>query len=128
MQALLEVNHLTKTFTLGNIISRVRITAVDNVSFHIKPAEIFALAGESGCGKSTTARIILGFEEPTSGEIIHKGKRDEKQRNEKVWFTQGIQAIFQDPFGTFNPLRIVDRYFFETVQQYKLAETKEAGG
>jgi len=125
MQALLEVNHLTKTFTLGNIISRVRITAVDNISFHIKPAEIFALAGESGCGKSTTARIILGFEEPTSGEIIHKGKRDEKQRNEKVWFTQGIQAIFQDPFGTFNPLRIVDRYFFETVQQYKLAETKE---
>jgi peptide/nickel transport system ATP-binding protein len=125
MQALLEVNHLTKTFTLGNIISRVRITAVDNISFHIKPAEIFALAGESGCGKSTTARIILGFEEPTTGEIIHKGERDKKPRNEKVWFTQGIQAIFQDPFGTFNPLRIVDRYFFETVQHYKLAETRD---
>jgi peptide/nickel transport system ATP-binding protein len=125
MQALLEVDHLTKVFTLGNIISRARITAVDNVSFYIKPAEIYALAGESGCGKSTTARIILGFEEPTTGRIIHKGKRDEKQRNEKVWFTQGIQAIFQDPFGTFNPMRIVDQYFFETIRNYRLAETKD---
>lgn len=125
MQALLEVNHLTKIFTLGNILSRVRITAVDNVSFHIKPAEIFALAGESGCGKSTTARIILGFDEQTSGTIVHQGKSDEKSRHEKVWFTQGIQAIFQDPFGTFNPLRIVDRYFFETVQHYGLAETRD---
>jgi peptide/nickel transport system ATP-binding protein len=125
MQKLLEVDHLTKTFTLGNVVSRVKITAVDNVSFHIKPAEIFALAGESGCGKSTTARIILGFEEQTSGTITHKGKQETKSKNEKVWLTEGMQAIFQDPFGTFNPLRIVDRYFFETIRQFKLAATRE---
>lgn len=125
MQKLLEVEHLTKVFTLGSMVSRVRITAVDDVSFYIKPAEIFALAGESGCGKTTTARIILGFEEPTSGRIIHKGRRDTKAKNEKVWFTEGIQAIFQDPFGTFNPLRTVDRYFFETVRHYKLAGNKK---
>jgi len=124
MQALLEVDHLTKIFTLGSMVSRVRITAVDNVSFHIKPAEIFALAGESGCGKSTTARIILGFEQPTSGAIVHKGKRDAQSKNKQVWFTEGIQAIFQDPFGTFNPLRTVDRYFFETIHSYKLAKNK----
>ena len=124
MDRVLEVENLTKIFTLGSIVSRIRITAVDNISFDLKPAEIFALAGESGCGKSTTARIIMGFEEPTSGEIVHKGKRDAKKKNEKVWFTEGIQAIFQDPFGTFNPLRIVDRYFFETVQQYRLAKNK----
>ncbi len=99
------------------------MTAVDNVSFYVKPAEIFALAGESGCGKTTAARMVLGFEEPTSGAIIHKEKRAAK--NEKVWFTEGIQAIFQDPFATFNPLRTVDRYFFETVQNYKLAGNKE---
>lgn len=126
MDKLLEVDHLTKIFTLGNIISRTKITAVDDVSFHIKPGEIFALAGESGCGKSTTARIILGFEEPTSGTITHKGKRDEKSRTKKVWLTEGIQAIFQDPFGAFNPLRTVDRYFFETVQHYQLAKDKAA--
>lgn len=123
MDKLLEVENLTKTFTLGSVLSRVKITAVDNVSFYIKPAEIFALAGESGCGKTTTARIIMGFEHATSGAIIHSGKKEAK--NEKVWFTEGIQAIFQDPFSTFNSLRQVERYFFETIQNYKLANTRE---
>ena len=123
MEKLLEVDHLSKDFSLGSILSRVRITAVDNVSFDVNPAEIFALAGESGCGKTTTARVILGFEESTSGAIIHAGKKEAK--NEKVWFTEGVQAIFQDPFSTFNPLRTVDRYFFETLQNYKLARNKK---
>ncbi len=81
------------------------------------------MAGESGCGKTTTARIILGFEHPTSGTIVHSGKKEAK--NERVWRTEGIQAIFQDPFGTFNPLRTVDSYFFETVQNYKLAKSRQ---
>ena len=123
MDKLLDIEQLTKVFSLGSLTSRIRITAVDNISFYIKPAEIFTLAGESGCGKTTTAKMVLGFEEPTSGMIKHNGK--EKQEKEKVWFTEGVQAIFQDPFGTFNPLRIVDRYFFETVQNYKLAKTRQ---
>ena len=122
MEKLLEIDRLSKTFALGSILSRVRITAVDNVSFAVESAEIFALAGESGCGKTTTARIVLGFEEATAGAIIHSGKKEAK--NEKVWITEGIQAVFQDPFATFNPLRTVDRYFFEAVQNYKLAKTK----
>ena len=125
MEKLLEIKNLTKVFSLGSVLSRIRITAVDNVSFHINPGEIFALAGESGCGKTTIAKIVLGFEKPTSGDIAHKGQSGEESRNKKVWFTEGVQAIFQDPFGTFNPLRIVDRYFFETIQNYKLAKSKE---
>jgi peptide/nickel transport system ATP-binding protein len=121
MDKLIEVDQLTKVFTLGSVMSRIRITATDHVSFYIKPAEIFALAGESGCGKTTAARMILGFEEPTSGAIVHKGRVVEKSKNRQVWFTEGIQAIFQDPFKTFNPLRTVDRYFFETVRNYGLA-------
>ncbi len=127
MEKLLEVDQLTKVFTLGSILSRTRITAVDNVSFAIDPAEIFALAGESGCGKTTTARIVLGFEEASAGTIIHSGKKEAK--NEKVWITDGIQAIFQDPFATFNPLRTVDSYFFETLRNYRLSgNRKEAIG
>jgi peptide/nickel transport system ATP-binding protein len=122
MEKLLEVDQITKVYSLGSVLSRTRITATDHVSFDIKPAEIFALAGESGCGKSTAAKMILGFEETTSGSIIYNGKKGAK--NEKVWFTEGVQAIFQDPFGTFNPLRTVDSYFFETVRNYRLADTK----
>jgi peptide/nickel transport system ATP-binding protein len=123
MENLLEIEQLTKVFSLGSILSRERITAVDNVTFNIKPAEIFALAGESGCGKTTTARIVLGFEKATSGSVIHSGKKQLK--NEKVWITEGIQAIFQDPFATFNPLRTVDSYFFDTVFNYRLANKKQ---
>jgi peptide/nickel transport system ATP-binding protein len=123
MDKLLDVNQLTKVYSIGSITSRVKITATDSVSFEIKPAEIFTLAGESGCGKTTTAKMVLGFEEPTSGTIVHKGQV--KKKNEKVWFTEDVQAIFQDPFTTFNPLRVVDRYFFETVENYELADNEE---
>jgi len=124
MEKLLEVDQLTKRYAQGSILARVMITAADSVSFYIKPAEIFTLAGESGCGKTTTAKIVLGFEEETSGTVSYKGKK--KEHNEKVWQTQGVQAIFQDPFSTFNPLRTVDSYFFETVTNYKLAEEKQS--
>src|ERR671925_1428313 len=123
MHKLLEVNELSKQYSQGNVIAKITLTAVDHVSFYIKPAEIFTLAGESGCGKTTTAKIVLGFEEATSGTIIHNGKLQTPK--EKVWLTEGVQAIFQDPFSTFNPLRTVDRYFFETVQNLILPVSKE---
>ncbi|MEZ4519308.1 MAG: ABC transporter ATP-binding protein [Chloroflexota bacterium] len=123
MEKVLNVEHLSKVYSIGSITSRVRITAVDDISFTIRPGEIFALAGESGCGKTTTAKMVLGFEKPTAGTIEHKGQVSGE--NDKVWLTEGVQAIFQDPFGTFNPLRTVDRYFFETVQNYNLADNKE---
>jgi len=123
MDNLLEVDQLTKEYNQGNVLARIKITAADHISFYMKPAEIFTLAGESGCGKTTTAKIVLGFEEATSGTISHQGKV--QTRNEKVWITEGVQAIFQDPFSTFNPLRTVDSYFFDTVKNYRLVTTKE---
>ncbi len=123
MDKLLEINDLTKRYSQGNVIARVTLTAVDQISFYIKPAEIFTLAGESGCGKTTTAKIVLGFEEATSGAIYHNGKL--QTRHEKAWISDGVQAIFQDPFSTFNPLRTVDSYFFETVWNFRLASSKQ---
>ncbi len=123
MDKVLEVNELTKRYSQGNVIARIIITAVDHVSFYIKPAEIFTLAGESGCGKTTTAKVVLGFEEATSGAMLHNGKL--QTRKEKAWITEGVQAIFQDPFSTFNPLRTVDSYFHETVQNFRLASSKQ---
>jgi len=110
-------------FHMGSMISRLRITAVDRVSLHVGSAEIFGLAGESGCGKTTIARMILGFEEPTSGKIIYRGKDGNPVAGKKVWRTAGVQAVFQNPFETFNPLRQVERYFFETVHNFHLARS-----
>ena len=122
MQPLLEVNSLTKVFFRGSVLSRDRILAVDDVSFEINPSDVFTLAGESGCGKTTVARMILGFEEPTAGQIIYQNTGD--KRAKKIWFSQRIQAVFQNPFDTFNPLRKVERYLYETVQNYHLAGNK----
>ncbi len=123
METLLEAQELTKRYSQGNVLARTIFTAVDRINFLIRPAEIFTLAGESGCGKTTTANMILGFEEPSSGKIFHNGNL--QKRGEKVWKTEGVQAIFQDPFCTFNPLRTVDSYFHETVRNYRLARSKK---
>lgn len=123
---LLQVKKLTKVFTIGSIFSRLKIVAVDNVTFEINEAEIFTLAGESGCGKTTTARIILGFEEPTSGEIYYKGKRvDNLKTEERRQLLKEIQAVFQNPFSTFNPLRKVESYFYDTLFNLGVAQERE---
>lgn len=123
MQQILEIKDLTKVFYRGSLIARDRIVAVDNVTFKMNRGEVFTLAGESGCGKTTVSRMILGFEQPTSGEIIYE--KGLSQREQRVWFSQRIQAIFQNPFETFNPLRKVEGYLFETVRNYKLAKGRE---
>ncbi|AJC74132.1 peptide ABC transporter ATP-binding protein [Pseudothermotoga hypogea DSM 11164 = NBRC 106472] len=128
MTEMLRVLNLRKVFTIGGIFSRAKIIAVNDVSFEIKKAEIFTLAGESGCGKTTIAKILLGFEHPTGGIVEYKGRRiDNIKPNERFSLRKEIQAIFQNPFSTFNPLRKVDRYFFEALQNFGIAkEEREA--
>src|SRR5690606_41486997 len=91
MQPILETRSLTKVFHRGSLLARDRIVAVDSVSFTMRRGEVFTLAGESGCGKSTTARMILGFEPPTAGEIVYAP--DEERWHPKVWDTQRITAM-----------------------------------
>ncbi|MEJ5197394.1 MAG: ABC transporter ATP-binding protein [Anaerolineae bacterium] len=125
MDKILELQDVTKVFHLGSMISRLRITAVDRVSFHLDAAGIFGLAGESGCGKTTIARMVLGFEEPTSGTISYWTRDGRRVSGKKVWRTAGVQAVFQNPFETFNPLREVENYFFEAVYNFGLASSRQ---
>jgi len=85
-----------------------QVHAVDNVSFDIEKQETFALVGESGCGKTTTARVILNLIEPTSGEVIVDGENIfEKFRSadkaEKLKIRRKMQMIFQNPYGSLDP-------------------------
>lgn len=124
MNKILELQDITRVFHMGSMLSRVRVTAVNRVSLHVGSAEIFGLAGESGCGKTTIARMILGFEEPTSGRIIHRGKDGKPVTGKKIWRTARVQGIFQNPFEAFNPLRQVESYFLETVHNFHLASSR----
>ncbi len=86
--------NVTKVFGQG----KKKTTAVDNVSFSIADEEIVSLVGESGCGKSVLAKIMLKLHDPTSGEFLYKGKVIENQVNH--W--REAQVVFQDPFSCFN--------------------------
>lgn len=126
---LLTVKDLTKIFTIGGGFSRSKLVAVNKAYFEIESAhpEIFTLAGESGSGKTTLARIILGLIEPTYGSILYKGKdvTKIKGKKERMWFMKKVQPIFQNPFETFNPLKKVDTYLYETVLNYSVANNRK---
>jgi peptide/nickel transport system ATP-binding protein len=105
---LLVVKNLEKQFQLGNVglfgRNRRVLRAVDGVSFSIDRGETLGLVGESGCGKTTTGRLILRLIEPTAGEIGFDG-RDVRAMSagELRGLRRDMQIIFQDPFGALNP-------------------------
>lgn len=112
--AVLEARDLKKHFpvTKGVLISKTTgwIKAVDGISFSIQPGETLGIVGESGCGKSTTAKMLLMLEEPTEGTILFQGsdisKSDAEARRE---YRSSVQAVFQDPWSSLNPrMRVRD--------------------
>lgn len=104
---LLEGKNLKKYFPVKKgIFAKVSgwIKAVDDISFEVRKGETFGLVGESGCGKSTTAKMILSIESPTSGSIWFEGKNiAQYSKSERQVYRESIQAVFQDPTGSLNP-------------------------
>lgn len=126
---LLEVKELKKYFPITKgILSRVvgRVHAVDNVSFSIRPGETFGLVGESGCGKTTTGRLILRLIEPTSGEIIFDG-RDINRLGpmELRRMRREMQIVFQDPMASLNPRMTVGDLVGEPLEVHNVTRGRE---
>jgi len=129
-EVLLEVKDLVKHFpiTKGIVISRRvgAVKAVDGVSFHINRGETLGLVGESGCGKSTTGRLILRLIEATSGEIVFEGKNILKLgREEMRELRKDMQIIFQDPYASLNPRMTVGDIIGEPMEIHKIARGRE---
>jgi peptide/nickel transport system ATP-binding protein len=107
----------------------VRFLAVDRASFVLPTGqhEILTLAGESGSGKTTLARMILGMIEPSAGQLIFKNHDvlTLNDRERRGWFRREVQPVFQDPFATFNPLRRVDSYLYETARNFRAGSNIE---
>jgi len=127
--ALLEVKNLTKHFPVRKgVFSRVsaQVHAVDDVNFSIAQGETLGLVGESGCGKSTTGKLILKLLEPTAGTVSWQGKRiDQLRAGEMRGLRRELQAVFQDPYSSLNPrMRAVD-IIAEPIRNFESASRSE---
>ena len=93
----LQVKNLTKSYRIGSFFSKEKKEILKNISFDVKEGEIFSIVGQSGAGKSTIGKILLGIEKEDSGEIVFLGRPLEKRK------VQEIQMVFQDPYSSLNP-------------------------
>jgi len=113
-EPILRAQGLKKHFpvTRGMIWTRIVgwVKAVDGISFSIQPGQTLAIVGESGCGKTTTAKVILRLEEPTSGEVFVDGKAVHALNGDALKeYRTIVQAVFQDPWSSLNPrMRVQD--------------------
>jgi oligopeptide/dipeptide ABC transporter ATP-binding protein len=105
-EPLLRTDRLTRHFKIGNALSRRTLHAVDDVTLAIGAREIVALAGESGSGKSTIARLLAKLYKPTSGEIYFAGRQLSSIRSRKdlLRYRGEVPMVFQDPFSVTNPV------------------------
>ncbi|MFE7709058.1 ABC transporter ATP-binding protein [Streptomyces sp. NPDC057486] len=123
---LLSVEHLSRTFRQGGSLpfahSRsTEVRAVRDVSFDLHRGETLALVGESGCGKSTTARMIARLTKPTAGTISLGGASDVPERE----YRSRVQMVFQDPFGSLNPAHTVRHHLVRPLLLHKRATRGE---
>ena len=115
---LLIIKNICKTFKIDK---NKELEALKNVNIILKKGECIGIVGESDCGKSTLARIIIGIEEKTSGKIIFDNKEIDD-----ILKTKDIQMIFQNPLSSFNPrMKIVD-YMWEPLRNYFKLSKKES--
>ncbi|MDI3548703.1 MAG: hypothetical protein PWR10_2355 [Halanaerobiales bacterium] len=124
--SIMSIQNLTKVFKSGLFKPEVTV-AVKDVSFEMRPGTILSLVGESGSGKTTIGKLILKLLQPTGGKILYKGKditaiKDKEGLKE---YYRRVQAIFQDPFSSFNPLYRVDRVFDMVFKSFLNEDNKE---
>jgi len=128
MDMLVEVKNLKKYFLRKSFFSIKSdvVRAVDDISFYIKKGETFGLIGESGCGKSTTGKLILRLIEPTGGKVYFEGHDIFKMNNKEIKnLRRKMQIIFQDPFASLNPRMTIEQIIAEPLKIHKLANGTE---
>ncbi len=129
--ALLAIKDLTKYFPVIKGVVRSRrvgeIKAVDGVSFEVMPGETLGLVGESGCGKTTTGRLILRLIEPSRGQVYYRDvELTSLRQREMDGYRRKLQIIFQDPYASLNPRITVGDAITEPLIAHGLADRKTA--
>jgi oligopeptide/dipeptide ABC transporter ATP-binding protein len=128
-EALLQVRNLKKHFPIrGGILHRTQnlIRAVDDVTFSIAEGETLGLVGESGCGKSTTGRVVLRLTPATSGSVLFRGRELLSIEGEELRKArQGFQMIFQDPYASLDPRMTVKDIVGEPLRAFGVRDASE---
>jgi len=128
-QSILEVKNLKKYFPIkSGLIAKTRayVHAVDGVDFYLKNGETLGLVGESGCGKSTTGRLILRLLRPTAGEIRFNGRDISRlDRFRMKALRRDMQLIFQDPYASLNPRMTVGDIISEALRIHRMGNRSE---
>jgi oligopeptide/dipeptide ABC transporter ATP-binding protein len=129
-QSIIAVQNLKKYFpvTKGAFLKKVvgHVKAVENVSFSVRRGETLGIVGESGCGKSTTANLLLGLEAPTAGDILFNGQEITGFQGKALFdFRRNIQAVLQDPFRSLNPRKKVKQIVGEPLSVHKAGTKKQ---
>jgi peptide/nickel transport system ATP-binding protein len=129
MANLLEVRGVSKIFRMGSLLSRVKLTAVDDVSFNI-PADhpvILSIVGESGCGKTTLCKLVLRMYAPDMGDILLDGVSYQgKDATREAAFRKMVQPIFQNSFEAFSARKTVDSYLYNTALRLGIVKGRKA--
>ena len=130
---IIEARNAVKEFVIrtGLLNSRAAgvVKAVDDVSFAIHENETFAIVGESGCGKSTMANLILKLLAPTSGEILYRGASLVKMSAQDTRnYRRNVQAVLQDPYGALNPRMRVGHIIGEPLEIWPESGGSRASG
>ncbi|WP_202320256.1 ABC transporter ATP-binding protein [Archaeoglobus neptunius] len=103
------------------------VRAIDGVSFEIRRGEVLSLVGESGCGKTTTGRILVGLESPTDGRIFFKDREiTSMSKDELRKLRRYIQMVFQDPYASLNPRMKIGEHLVDSLLVHNIAERDEA--
>lgn len=128
-QPIFQVKNLVKEFTVGGGFGKEEIfRALHGVSFDLHAGKTLALVGESGCGKSTCARLMTKVYPATEGEILFKGRNIStlKSRKDILDYRSRVQMIFQDPFGSLNPTHTIEHHLTRPIKIHKQVTTKQA--
>jgi peptide/nickel transport system ATP-binding protein len=119
---LIELKHLTRRFQVKR---NVFITAVDDLNLSIDSGEIVCLVGESGCGKTTTGKMIAGLLKPSAGTLLYKGQ-DVTQLQKSEWekYRLGVQMVHQDPYASLNPTHTVYDIISAPLKRHRLVKNE----
>ena len=128
-QPIIQLNNVVKEFTIGGgFAAHDRFKALQGVSFSLHKGKTLALVGESGCGKSTCARLITKVHSATSGEILFNGNNIEQIQSRKALldYRSKVQMVFQDPFGSLNPTHTIAHHLTRPLKIHKQVKSSHA--